>query len=558
MSVFDFSIEKYKFDAENIKLIENNLLAKELYPVVYILYDEKTKKAYVGETTNLKSRLASHLANTHKKKLKDFYVLSSTFFNKSAVLDIESNLIQYIPPAFGYKLLNGNAGMIKHKYYQQEKYRELFTKIWEEVDFKGKVSKNLFELENTDLFKFSPYKTLTAQQYQSVKEILKAILSKSETVFIQGSAGTGKTIVAIYLIKLLTSFHLYEQDDLEIEDHSLRELLIRLKEAYPGGLNIGFVVPMTSLRNTLKEVFSSIHGLKKSMIIGPNGVNKKNYDILLVDEAHRLTRRVGITNYGSFDDMNRHLKLKDGNQLDWIVKSSKTRALFYDPEQSIRPADIRPDSFENLSRQKTSKTVSLESQMRCMGGNNFMSLVDNIFNCKIDRNIKLDNYDFQLFEDLPTMIEKLQELEKKYQLCRLVSGYSWPWQSRYKDQPNYDAVIDGVELIWNINANAWIHSTTDLTEMGCIHTVQGYDLNYVGVILGEEIDYDPESNSIVIFKDKYHDKKGKVSIKDEDELKAYIIKIYKTMMYRGIRGCYLYACNINLRKYLTSLANKLK
>ena len=88
-----------------------------------------------------------------------------------------------------------------------------------------------------------------------------------------------------------------------------------------------------------------------------------------------------------------------------------------------------------------------------------------------------------------------------------------------------------------------------MTEMGCIHTVQGYDLNYVGVIFGEEIDYDEGTNQIVIDRSKYHDAKGKQAVKSDDELLEYIIKIYKTLMYRGIRGAFVYAQNESLRNY---------
>jgi DUF2075 family protein len=93
----------------------------------------------------------------------------------------------------------------------------------------------------------------------------------------------------------------------------------------------------------------------------------------------------------------------------------------------------------------------------------------------------------------------------------MMSGYSWKWVSRNeKNTPG--AVIDDVSLTWNRVSSDWINSTTDATEMGCIHTVQGYDLNFAGVIFGEEIGFDKKTNLIVMRKENYHDAKGKATV----------------------------------------------
>ena len=137
----------------------------------------------------------------------------------------------------------------------------------------------------------------------------------------------------------------------------------------------------------------------------------------------------------------------------------------------------------------------------------------------------------------------------------MIAGYSWEWKSDPKRKENIDLnaidiSIEGMGFQWNKTYNDWITSENAFEQIGCIHTTQGYDLNYAAIIFGLEIDYDPIRNEIVIDKTKYFDKYGKNGISDINDLKSYIINIYKTVLYRGIKGVYIYACNENLKRYL--------
>lgn len=560
-------VTNYPFNKVDIGLINNDSLARDAYPIVYILYDTKTMIAYVGESTNALARMNNHLSHPEKKNLNWVYIISDESFNKSAALDIESNLIQYMTAAGDFKLLNGNGGISSHNYYQKSEYFKIFKKIWSKLSFENIRMRDLLELQNSDLYKYSPYKSLSPDQYNSILEIFKDYSSDGiKKIFVNGSAGTGKTILAIYLIKLLSTLSQYELHDLDIEDEALLFELNAFKKNNPEKLIIGLVVPMTSLRNTLKQVFKSVHGLSSNMVIGPTDVVKKKYDFLIVDEAHRLTRRKSIMGYGAFDNVNKRLGLyhsekidgkdvqsaeKNGNQLDWIINSSKYQLFFYDSEQSIKPADVRKESFDKIKGQNDASQITLFSQMRSEGKNDYITFVDNLLKEKLDNNITIfnnPNYELVLFDDLSLMIERLQKMENEFGLCRSMSGYSWPWVSK-TDANLPDAVIDGVKMFWNRQSIDWINSTTDVTEMGCIHTVQGYDLNYSGIIFGKEITYDKNSKKIKVRKNNYHDIKGKQALENEDELLKYIVKIYKTMMYRGIKGTYIYVCDIDLREY---------
>lgn len=559
---FDLSIEvskKYSFNKESLSEIENNTWVKNQWPLVYFIQNESKKVAYVGESTNFSSRIKNHLSNPKKARaFNQISIIGSDKFNKSATLDIESKLIQYISSEGTYELQNGNHGLINHNYYQQDLYKNIFKDIWNKLIENKIVSKSLEEIENSELFKYSPYKSLNEDQYNSVLEIIKALTEKdSNKIFIKGSAGTGKTILATYLIKLLGS----DVSDTNMDDFSDNEIqeinLIRAyKEKYPNA-EIGFVIAMSSLRKTLQNVFRKIPELKSTMIISPSETFKKKYDLLIIDEAHRLRQYKNIGWMGVFKKNNEKLGLDNsGTELDWIIANSKNQIFFYDPAQSVKPSDIPSSNFDKLINENNTIEIELKSQMRSNGGNDYITFVDDLLNIKRENKsiYTPDKYELVVFDSMKDLYEQLTIKEEKYGLCRLVAGYSWPWLSdpKKKPQPDLNAIdieIDGVKLQWNKTDKDWINSESAFKEVGCIHTTQGYDLNYTGIIFGEEISYNRLTNQIVIDKSKYFDKNGKRGIDDIGDLKEYIINIYKTIMYRGIKGAYLYACDKNLREY---------
>ena len=149
------------------------------------------------------------------------------------------------------------------------------------------------------------------------------------------------------------------------------------------------------------------------------------------------------------------------------------------------------------------------------------------------------------------MVSEIKIKNRKYGLCRILAGYSWKWISKGGEN-KFDIEIGDIKLKWNSVSDDWINTENSVNEVGCIHTTQGYDLNYTGIIFGNEIAYDKNKNEIIINKDNYHDKTGKNSISDPEILKTFIVNIYKTMMLRGIKGTYVYACNKDLSLYLKS------
>lgn len=547
-------LNRYPFSKNALSEIAENKWVKSQWPLVYLIKNDKRKLAYVGETTNAFNRIKNHFANEDRLVLNTITLIGSDRFNKSATLDIESQLIQYLSAENTYKLQNGNGGLTHHNYYEKPFYRDIFKEIWARLKNEKLVSKSIEEIENSDLFKYSPYKALSDDQRASVMEIINTLNARQyPSIFVEGIAGTGKTILATYLMKLLHS-PLPATDEIEdLEGYRLEEY--RLLETFHKNFrdaNIGLVVPMTSLRKSLKTVFGAIGGLKTNMVIGPSDAVKKEYDILIVDEAHRLAQRKNIPNYGSFDASNRSLGLgNEGTQLDWIMRSSKHQIFFYDEAQSIKPSDIPKEKFREVKRQ-SAKPIKLTSQMRVSAGNDYINFVDRLLKCQPLDNLTIpDNYDFRLFTSFQDFHKEIIVKEKELGLSRLIAGYSWPWISK-SDKSLYDIEIEGTKLQWNNVHIDWINSADPKVEVGCIHTTQGYDLNYAGIIFGKEITYNRQLNRIEIIRENYHDRNGSAGIDDDERLKDYVVNIYKTIMYRGIKGTLVYACNQELRDYLAS------
>ncbi len=515
-------IKTFPFLWDQFDQIKNYKFGRN-WPVVYLLEDKK--EIYIGQTVNAYYRSKQHYDNPERSKLKEIHIITDEEFNISAALDIESWLIQYISADGKFSIQNSNGGLKNHNYYDRVKYKTKFEIAWENLREKGLVVNSLTDLKNSDLFKYSPYKSLTEDQLFTAKQIVKDIINNEANTFIvTGKPGTGKTVLATYLFK-----YLKEKDETK-------------------HFNIGLVVPMAPLRKTIAKVFSKIKGLKSNMVIGPNDAIKQKYDLLIVDEAHRLQRRRGIMGYGAFDKVSKILGLgTNGNQLDWILKSAPHQVFFYDENQSIKPADVRPEDFKKI----VSKKYELHSQMRVEAGEEYIKFIEDIFDLKIPQTARFPNYDFKMFDNIEEMVDEIKIKDKKHKLARVVAGYAWPWHTKpgRKSTQQHDIEIDGLKLIWNSTAQDWVNSPNAINEVGCIHTVQGYDLNYVGVIIGPELSYDSENAKFIVDKNKYFDINGRNGVTDPGELERYIINIYKTLLTRGINGTYVYVVDENLRKY---------
>ena len=551
----------------------------ENWPVVYVLNNNKT--AYVGETVNAVRRADQHLSNKEKKKLTEIRIISDDDFNKSVILDLESYLIKHISADGHYKMLNANNGLQDHDYYERSRYENEFRDIWEELRKQGVVEQSIEDVENSELFKYSPYKTLGSDQIEAENDILRAFAEHRHDkdgvrIIVEGGAGTGKTILAIYLMKLIADANSVLPEQAKIDDFVDEDVeSVYASESLDGINKIGIVLPQPSLRASIKDVFKSVKSLKASMVLGPCDVvnnylknDKEQFDLLIVDEGHRLkSRKKGnLANNGAFKEKCEALEIdyETGSELEWILRCSKHQIIFRDPWQTVRPCDMDDDEFMKvINKDWHGKLVQqfLVSQWRCKGGDDYIKYVKDILKTTAKEYREIENYDFKLYQDVNKMIADIRTLNKQYDLCRVAAGYAWEWKTDPRHNKDgkytYDFDFDGKKYKWNSTRDNWIGSKNSINEIGCIHTVQGYDLNYLGVIIGKDIKYDKAKKKITACAENYYDSMGKVTIADDSEaLRGYLLNIYMTLMTRGIRGTYVYVCDPDLREYMSQFIEK--
>lgn len=506
------------------------------WPMLYML--ENGKQAYIGESNHVKTRMVQHASNEEKRIFDKVHFIYSKLFNQSVTFDYESKLIQYIVADDMFEVTNKNAGIADKHYYQKKEYDEKFEVLWRKLQREKLVKHSIEEIENSDLFKYSPYKELNDSQRKSVEDILMKIKDGSvNRVVVNGMPGSGKTIVAVYLMKYLSDSEEF------------------------GGKQIGFVVPQTSLRKTMKHIFKSIYRLSPAQILSPSDVTKKKYDILLVDEAHRLHQYKNISYMGTFKKNCEKLDLTtEADELDWIIMQSECAVLFYDDMQVVGPSGIDFERFdkkmEDALENRTIAYFTLLTQMRVQGGNDYIDFIRSILSGACNYKFESEKYEFKLYSQFSKFEEDMYIKESKNGLSRMLAGYAWEWISK-NDQTKKDIEIQGIKRMWNHCTEGWVHTSEAIDEVGCIHSIQGYDLNYAFVILGKDIGYDKDNGKIIVRPECYFDKNGKRTASYDDLLK-YITNVYYVLMTRGIKGTYLYVCDNDLRDYLCQYMEMVK
>ena len=579
-----FEIKRYSFDKNTIADLGIESEQEENWPVVYQIYNNA--EIYIGETTSLKNRMLQHLDNPAKDSLKkgSVNVVFDETFNKSAALDLESYLIQYFSGDGKYKVLNKNDGMCDRDYFDRKKYRKTFEEIWERLRELKIADKKISEINNSELFKFSPYKNLNFDQLRVVTEVLENIdeaiseHSKSFSI-IGGDAGTGKTIVIMYLAKLIADLQTFDNKNDDIDDESNFKLFFE-KENYNKKFKnkkIALVVPQQSLRGRVKSIFGKVGlGGADIKIFSPIefGDQVNDFDIALVDEAHLL--KVGAYNaQGKTLQKIKKIDKKlfgDGkvhSELDWIMKKSKNVVAVFSDQQRVRFGNIdEKHDIDKYAGEFNTRRYYLHDQMRSKGGKSYIQYINNIFSNSFHPQEKQNfkGFEAKLFYDFRKFISEMDKRESEYGLCRTVAGFAWKWKTKkYGYDDNFDIEIDGVKLRWNSDLNNWIGSKRSVNEVGSIYTVQGDDLNYVGVIIGKELIR--RKGRMVFDKKEYADngatRRNRRQVENDEkvtdeEILNQILRTYRVLLSRAIKGVYIYVCDDELREYLARYFDTVK
>jgi DUF2075 family protein len=371
--------------------------------------------------------------------------------------------------------------------------------------------------------------------YEAALDISRmATYNQKQVVIVKGGPGTGKSVVAVNLLVEITRLGLLTQ--------------YVSKNAAPRAVYV----------KNLSGAFSKV--LISNMFIGSGGFYKKEanqFDTLIVDEAHRLTERSGL--YGNEGE----------NQIKEIINASRCSVFFIDEDQRVTLKDIGTVDEIRKWASRTDANVfetELSSQFRCSGSDGYMAWLDHILQIRETANTTLDasEYDFRVFSSPTELREAIFEKNRINNKARMVAGYCWEWNSR-RDDSVYDVTIPEFDfkMKWNLTTDGslWIVSPKSVNEIGCIHTCQGLEVDYIGVIIGPDLLYrDGQVLTQPAARAKSDSSiKGykKLITEKTDEGKAFVRAIikntYRTLMTRGMKGCYIYCVNKELTTYLREL-----
>ncbi len=272
----------------------------------------------------------------------------------------------------------------------------------------------------------------------------------------------------------------------------------------------------------------------------------KNADIVLIDEAHLLLTKEDAYNNFRYD-----------NQLDEIVKRSKISIVIFDPKQVLKIKSYWDGSLlDDITSRYNATTKKLSEQMRMEANQDTLQWIQQFVRKKIMPLPKSDpHFEFRVFDNPEQFKGAIEEKNEEKGLSRIVSTFDYLHK---KDGNTYYVDKDGLNMPWNQTQNSitWAENPDSIREVGSIYTVQGFDLNYVGVVLGPSISYDEERDELVIDPSHYKDtgafvSRSDLSLEKNQEIKEEIIlNSINVLMKRGIHGLYLYATDPTLQKRL--------
>lgn len=391
----------------------------------------------------------------------------------------------------------------------------------------------------TGMLKGNKEFTLLDEQKVIYEQILKwaeQSLKNEEkrTIIVEGGPGTGKTVLAINLLAKLTKMGQFAQ--------------YTSKNSAPRN------VYLAKLKGIFKK--SSVDNMFKGSGVYTDAPSNSVHTIL-ADESHRLNEKSGMFHN------------KGENQVKEIINASYCSVFFIDESQRVTIEDIGSvEEIEKWAHQLGSavERVQLQSQFRCNGSDGYLAWLDDVLEIRKTANYNLDgiDFDFKVFDKPEKVRDLIFEKNKVNNRSRILAGYCWNWNKKEENNTNYhDIKIDSFGISWNLkNSTTYAIDPGSVEQAGCIHTSQGLEFDYVGVIIGKDLRY-ANGQIITDFTQRArtdNSLKGIKSLNKKDPVRAHkiadeIIKnTYRTLMTRGMKGCYVYCCDKALADYLKERA----
>jgi uncharacterized protein len=367
--------------------------------------------------------------------------------------------------------------------------------------------------------------------YETAMHLHKHSHEKNKNVLIvEGGPGTGKSVVAI-------------------------NLLIDINKS-------GFFAQYVTKTKAPREVyFDKLQGVKKmaelkNFFVGSGKyihTPKNSIQALIVDEAHRLTQKTSFLKRGE-------------NQIKEIINAATFSVFFIDEDQRVHIDDYGETKLIEqfaIAAGATVHKMSLSSQFRCNGSNGYLAWLDDVLNIRNTANTTFSvdfEYEFKVVGSPTELRDIIFEKNKINNKARLVAGYCWDWNSK-KNPASFDIILPDhhFKMRWNLMSygSTWLIDPDSVTEIGCIHTCQGLDLDYVGVIIGEDLIVRhgqvipcPKKRSKMDKSIFGYNKLMKQSPEETTILTNNIIKnTYRTLMTRGMKGCYIYCVDKETEEY---------
>lgn len=563
------TIKEYPYNNQGLKELEEGESREESkiisrYPTVYVVNDKKKKKiysVYVGETNNIAKRTAQHLHDDPKSredwrellesKTAKMYVIGHQHFNKSMTLDIENQLMLYLSSVENVKALYNRRSNDQDEYYPVNEVQDIFTQIWTQLHQKNsELFPAMDVLKDLAIFKASPFHKLTHEQLEAKNLIMERVNSsldndeEGQLIMVTGEAGAGKTVLLSNLFYDLVGYKKY---------------------GHP--LNVHIMVNHDEQVKVYKEISKKL-GIDVNLVGKPTSfINKgERADVILVDEAHLLWTQGKQSYQGT-------------NQLEDLRKLGKVVVIIFDQHQVLRSQQIvEAAQLQRMVGEalKSDNLIELKNQLRIDANESTIQWVrDLVDHQKVGKLQPDSKYEIKVFDspkDLENAIQikNRSDLDSHYAngISRLVATFDWTFSTGSKPSDGsltWDVKIGDWRMPWNNQLKtkqkrsvsyrnlSWAERSETINEVGSTYTIQGFDLNYAGVIIGPSVKY---RNGMIVFDPKAHANKdaNQKRTLQSGEKRSFAEKLIRNelnvLLTRGVHGLYIYAVDPELREAL--------